>query len=1249
MGNDATESLAARIGAIRSSFEESLLAGAVPDIRAWLHPWRGAQRAALFRLLLAVLIRHEQKSGRGPQRDEYRSSFPEFSQIVDELFDGEEGIEETRSYLLAASTDAPASQAAPRRVESAAHPWPPTVGRYRVLGELARGGMGAVLRAHDPELNRLLAIKVMLPGIEHSRDAVDRFWQEARITAQLQHPGLPPMHDVGTLPNDRPYIAMKLIEGNSLAGLLKNRQDPADDLPRFVAIFESICQSVAYAHTQGVVHRDLKPANVMVGEFGEVQVMDWGLAKRLRTLVPESHDPLGTAPPERPDLTSPGAVAGTPAFMPPEQACGLNDAVDERADVFGLAAILCVILTGRPPYVAATRSELLEKCCTGDVGDALQALDQCQAPPDLIAIARQGLAREPDLRQRDAREMADAVSGYRASVERELQLTRMQQAAAEARAAEKRKRRMVWGLFGAAALLIAGMVGFGSWWWYRDQRNFDAAALSILTSASEQVTAAREASADPHRMGTLLEVARTRLDELGSQVRSGRSLDAGSADRLQSLWEELSQTTNDQAALAAFRASRKQATRISAGSGHYLDQEAMTGLWNELRRIWLSPESIEPRDLAESLRSRHPEVARQLTGLLQFLLVSTADRKQVDWVLETLTLLDDRAERRTILESVAHGELHKIRTEMDDLSPEDYSPEFLFAMAQQMPDSPDKLQFLRKAKFAWLNDFWLNHLLGNSCEAATREAENRDNAALLNGLHVEAISCLNAAAALEPDNAGNHVNLGLALLQWGDANAALKSFTKATELEPHYGGGHAMRGVALMQLERSEEGVEAFQTAIRVAPNFAPGYSYLARWHAQNDRMDEALPLLRRAVELNPTSDAHFELGKALGAMDQIDASIAEWKEATRIDSDHALAHFASGLAHLDRREWSSAIESLENARRCEPKDVETLFQLGNAYFGDRQLEPARQCWSEVLAIDDLRGEAHAQLGIVLFQLGQKPEAIGHWLRAHDLGAGSPNTRVYIAIELAALGRVDEAKAACQQALVINPSFSNAWYTLSELQAFQGDLDEAIASLQRVMESEDPLRPPLESLQSQMAKYERDRELKAEQGQLIVESDFPADPALLLDLARISEDWNGQHHLAARLYERRFSPDMVRQAPILPTQRFFAACSAAMAAAELHDDRRIAAADGERLKCRRLALDWMSAELEFWNSLYPTAPPESRSTMQSGLNTWLSESRLASVREPEELQRLPAQERQRWESFWQSTRQFLSEISDAPY
>jgi serine/threonine protein kinase/tetratricopeptide (TPR) repeat protein len=363
--------------------------------------------------------------------------------------------------------------------------------RYQMLDEIARGGMGVIYRAIDTALGREVAVKVLQDKFDPDSGVARRFADEARITAQLQHPAIPPVHDLGTLPDGRPFLAMKLIKGQTLEEWLRARSDPSSERGRFLAVFEQVCQAVAYAHAHGVLHRDLKPANVMVGAFGEVQLMDWGLAKILASRErpqsegsspasrehpqPETDSALTRAETEVVGLrdsdgsfTQVGSVLGTPAYMPPEQAVGAVGKVDQRSDVFGLGAILAVILTGKPPFAAATAETTRLMAAQGDVAECLARLDGSGAEPELVALCKRCLSPKAAERPACGGAVAEAVAQLRAAADeraRRAELERVQaeaeKAAVEARALERRKRRRL-GLGAAAALVLAALGGLSA-------------------------------------------------------------------------------------------------------------------------------------------------------------------------------------------------------------------------------------------------------------------------------------------------------------------------------------------------------------------------------------------------------------------------------------------------------------------------------------------------------------------------------------------------------------------------------------------------------------------------------------------------------------------------------------------------------------------------------------------------------------------------------------------------------------------
>jgi serine/threonine protein kinase len=216
--------------------------------------------------------------------------------------------------------------------------------RYELGRELARGGMGVVYAAYDRELGREVAVKVVAVELADP-ETIARLQREARIIAHLEHPGIVPVHDVGTLADGRVFYAMKLVSGKRLDALA--REGPS--LGERLRLFLRVCEAVAFAHAHGVIHRDLKPENVMVGPFGEVLVVDWGVAKHREELPATEASPAPAAPPRSEYDTAHGTVLGTPAYMAPEQARGEIDRVDARADVYALGALLYFLLTGRAP------------------------------------------------------------------------------------------------------------------------------------------------------------------------------------------------------------------------------------------------------------------------------------------------------------------------------------------------------------------------------------------------------------------------------------------------------------------------------------------------------------------------------------------------------------------------------------------------------------------------------------------------------------------------------------------------------------------------------------------------------------------------------------------------------------------------------------------------------------------------------------------------------------------------------------
>jgi serine/threonine-protein kinase len=912
-------SLERQVNAACNRFESAWRAGGRPRLEDYLADCPEPARQALLAELLTLELAYRVRDGEAPAAEEYRARFPSHDALIDEAF---RTLGPLTGRPPPISEESTAPEPAPRCEEAE----PPAVLGYELQGLLGRGGMGDVWGGRDRLLQRDVAVKVMKVELAGCPRLARRFLEEAQVASQLAHPAIPPVHEFGELPDGRPYFVMKLVRGRTLADILKQRSGTADELPRFLGIFEQVCQAVAYAHSKGVLHRDLKPRNVMVGAFGEVQVMDWGLAKVLAAPPPEAAadatgSPVATVRTgAADDATQEGWALGTLAYMAPEQARGEVAWLDQRCDVFGLGAMLCEVLTGLPPYVG-TGEELRAQAQVGHLAPARERLSACGADPELVGLAGRCMGARVEERPADAGEVAAAVTAHLAGVQERLRKAELERTAAQARAAEERKRRRVQLALVAAVLALVIVGGGATVWWGLERTAVVRDTEAALTEAAGHQAAGRWPE------------ARAALERA-----AGRLGGAGPADlrhRLDVAQAEL---------VLVNRLDGIRQRRAMWVGGHFDNRTAARDYAAAFRENGLG--EVGEDEAAVAARIRASAVSAQLVAALDDWAYA-AEKPAVSWLLAVARRADpdpswrDRFRDpavwwdRQTLQALADEALRIDGAKLGELSPQ-LLTELGLLLGHHGADS---VPLLRAAQRRYPNDFWLSLGLGS---------------ALYNAKQVtQAVGYLQVAVALRPDSGTAHNNLGLALHASKDLEGAIAEYRKAIDCDPKNGYAYNNLGNALKANGDPDRAIAAYRKAIELEPNLAsPHYNLGLALRARGNTgdPDEAIEEFGKSFELDRKfAPAHYDLGLALIDKGKTDGAIEEFRRAIEIDGGYAKAHGALGLAMLRQGRFVEARAAL---RRC----LDLL--------PDR--DPWRQAASQYLQESELGVAAEEKLAAVL-------------------------------------------------------------------------------------------------------------------------------------------------------------------------------------------------------------------------------------------------------------------------------------------
>jgi serine/threonine-protein kinase len=966
--------------------------------------------------------------------------------------------------------------------------------RYRPVAHHRQGGLGEVLLADDTELHRKVALKRIRTDRCHDASSKRDFLREAEITAKLEHPGVVPVLGLVHDADGQPYYAMRFIEGESLNDAVQRfheadknpKRDPGERslaLRELLNRFVAVCNTIAYAHSRGVLHRDLKPQNIMLGKYGETLVVDWGLAKSFErsdearadgeeTVRPSSSQPEGQE-------TRAGDIKGAPGYMSPEQASGRIDEIGTASDVFALGATLYAILTGVAPYKG--QGAVLK---AGRAEFAAPRNVKSQVPAALEAICLKAMALKPEDRYTTAKGLAEDVEKWLADepVEAWREPFRIR-----ARRWGRRHRALVSGL--AALFLTVLVLGGAAGAWY--QRYLAERHAEAVQREAEQRKGAEAALAEAQRLMDRMRWPQARAVLAQASAQLGEEAPDDCRQQLQQALSNVQIATQ----LDAIRLQKIKPDRSGKLDRNRIDRDYAAAF----QKAGLIRDEDGPTTVAE--RIRQSDIRSGLVASLDDWAGTTNDPKQVLWLLRVAREADPERVRDQVRDPVAWGDREVLSRRVGEVDVAALSPQLLATLGGRLRElGAESVPLLAKARERYPDDFWVNLQLAVSLKKPEEFEESlgylraaqslRPDAIeiyLFIGAHLmengrvdDAIASLQAAIDLEPLNALAHANLGHAQDEKGFHDQAILTCRKAVTLDPRNAQAHHNLGKCLISKGLLDDAVAALNLSVKLAPNEAKYYSSLGGALCEKGMLDEALDACRIAVKLEPND--------------------ARWQ--------HNL-----GVTQARKGLLTDAVDSLRKAAELDPKDAASRTSIGG----------------------------------VLLELGKQEEALASHRKAVELGPKKASTHYGLGITLYTLGRMDEAITAYKNAIAVDPNFYSTYGNLGQILMLRGSFAEAGQAFQRFLDLAPREHPARITVLQHMEECKRLATLDSTLDAILSGTAQPRNVIERIDLAQICQNHRHLFAAAVRFYTEAFADKPELADTLKGPHRYNAACTAALA------------------------------------------------------------------------------------------------------
>jgi serine/threonine-protein kinase len=1067
-------------------------------------------------------------------------------------------------------------------IETVIPPHEPESPRYTLTRMHAEGGLGRVWLARDRDLNRGVALKEIRPHHASNGELWRRFLKEAQITGQLEHPNIVPVYELARRKeDDQPFYTMRFVRGQSLLGAIREfhrgragRAPDALALHSLLGAFLKVCDAIAYAHSRGVVHRDLKPENIVLGGYGEVVVLDWGLAKLVdapeETSEQETEldERIAVSPEAQGDKTH--GVVGTPCYMAPEQVAGKHDHINSRTDIYALGGILFEILTGRPPADGPTTADVLEQIRTGRIPRARQA--EPTVPRPLEAICARAMAF--DRAKRYAR-AADLAAEVRRWIADEPVTAYREPLAARARRWMRKHRTLV---TSAAAVVSLGLIG-------------SAGFAAVVAGKNRELARQTQRAQDREQMA--IDAVRRFGDVIVEEplLKSNPALGALRKKLMQEpveffrkLRDELTAGSGSgPKAVHKLACANMDLGHTTAEIGSVLDAiqcySVAIGLLDQL--VCDSPSVTEfQSDLARG----HHNIA--------ILLGQTGDPDRALKSHSKALLIRERLARENPDVSGFQRDLAASHNGVGAI--------------QVKTGCPDQaLESIIRA-------------------LAIRERLARENPGVAWSLSDLATSYANIGAIQSttghPDEALGSCRKALAILErLAPENPSI------TEFQSSMARIHDQIGSIQGSTDHLNQALESYEKALAIRerlagenPSITDFRSSLAACHLQIAVVQSKQAHLNRALE---------SYGKALTVQEGL---ARDYPSVTDFQRNLALSHYNLGklqgeTGHPDQalKSYVKAVLIRERLARESPSVTEFQCDVARSYYNigwlEREaghLDRALEAYGKALAIRKRLAREHPDMPDYAAELGATLNNIARF----DLEAKRFEQ---------ARDRLREAISWQRRALTSDPNrlesrlcLRNHFTNLKSAAKALGKDDEAQAA-QRQIEALDASDPQLIALDKRLA--------------AVIAGEPPKDNPERLQLAGRAYE-KKLFADSARLYAEVLDADPKLAEDRQNQHRYDAACAAALAAAEKASPRTGGAdkllTEPDRAKLRKLARAWLGAELTAWSKLVESANASQRKTIAGILTHWQEDSDLAGVRDEAALAGLAEDERAAWKSLW---------------